>query len=138
MGAFTPAPVVYVVDSDTEVLYTVQTLGLETVTYTSAEAFFSAYHPSRSGCLITDLCMPGRNGYDFLGELEKCGVVWPIILLTTPELAPLAGRAVQAGAFNYFVKSFDPQDLLECVNAAFHLEAMRKTSLRREECPAPV
>jgi FixJ family two-component response regulator len=62
------APIVAVVDDDESVRNAVhgalRSIGLNARSFGSAEEFFNSDTPSETGCLITDLQMPGMNGLE--------------------------------------------------------------------------
>jgi DNA-binding NtrC family response regulator len=81
--------------------------------------------------VVTDMAMPGMNGLDVLREVKKLGAYLPVIIMTGVGTIESAVEAIQAGAFHYITKPFNPSDLGNLVaRAAEHVELNRR--LERE------
>jgi DNA-binding NtrC family response regulator len=70
------------------------------------------------GVVVCDLNMPGRGGFELLGELQRLGEGTPVILMTAFVSRETAERARAAGAFECLSKPFDPGELLEAICGA--------------------
>ena len=92
--------------------------GMRVQTYASAQAFLEAYEPSRLGCLLLDVRMPGISGLDLQERLAARGAKLPIILMTTYGDVPTAVKAMQAGAINFIEKPIREEALLESLRRA--------------------
>ena len=72
-----PAPIVYVVDDDPDVLKAIERLlesiGLSVATFSSPHQFLEGYDRSAPGCLVLDLAMPGLNGLELQRALRARG-----------------------------------------------------------------
>ena len=70
----TSEPTVFVVDDDQAVRnglsLLIKSVGLNVETYGSAEEFLDACRPSRSGCLVLDVRMPGMSGLELQDRLS--------------------------------------------------------------------
>ncbi len=68
-----PAPTVYLVDDDPDLLKALQRLlqsaGLQATPFDSAQAFLDGHDRAAPGCLVLDLSMPGLNGLELQREL---------------------------------------------------------------------
>lgn len=63
--------------------------------------------------IISDVMMPGMNGMSFLKKVkEEYGKALEMILVTGYGNVETAVKAMKAGAFGYFIKSHDPEELL--------------------------
>ena len=117
-----PQAVVYVVDDDDEVRDAIADLidsvGLPTRAFASAQAFLQAYEPPQSGCLVLDVRMPGMNGLELQQELMTRGAMIPIIFLTGHGDIPMAVEAMRRGAVDFMPKPFREQELLDRIRAA--------------------
>lgn len=78
--------------------------------------------------IITDQAMPELTGLEMVQELRQANQQIPVILITAEGSEDVAVDALRLGIMDYFVKPFDPQDLLEAVNRI--LRATRIGSLR--------
>jgi two-component system response regulator FixJ len=70
------------------------------------------------GCIVTDIRMPEMNGLELVGELKKCGVTHPVIVLTGHADVGLAVDAMKAGVLDFLEKPFQDETLLNAVRAA--------------------
>lgn len=64
--------------------------------------------------ILSDWNMPVMNGYEFLKEAKKNSKFKqiPVIMITTESEKSNINKAIQAGAANYLLKPFNPEDLL--------------------------
>ena len=64
--------------------------------------------------IITDLDMPNLNGIEFLENVKKSGYYKdvPIIVITGYSDKEHKLQCLKHGAYEYFVKPFNPRDLL--------------------------
>ena len=72
---------------------------------------------SQFGLIITDVNMPGLDGFSFtqaLRSLPRYGQT-PILVLTTEASDAMKQQGRAAGATGWLVKPFDPKKLLELV-----------------------
>jgi len=62
-------PTVFVVDDDPavrqSVCWLVETGGRQVSAFESAQSFLDAYTPDQTGCLVTDIRIPGMGGCSF-------------------------------------------------------------------------
>lgn len=73
-------------------------------TFESADTFSRAYPSLPSGCIVTDLIMPGMNGLDLQRWLIATGCRWPMIVLTGHGDPDNAAHAITAGALAFLEK----------------------------------
>ena len=111
-----------IVDDDQSVQRALQDLieseGLPTVCFGSAEEFLESGVQNSAACLIADVRMPGISGIDLQARLkaDKCRI--PIIFITAHGDAKMRIRAMRDGAVEFLTKPFDDAVLLETVHAA--------------------
>ena len=103
--------------------FLIESAGLQTEGYASAEAFLGDYQPSRVGCLVLDVQMPGMTGLQLLEELAEQGDYRPAVVITGHADVTTAVRAMKAGAVDFLQKPFDDEDLLERVQQCIELDA---------------
>lgn len=65
--------------------------------------------------ILSDIRMPGMDGFALLEALRARGQATPVILLTTFDEPELALRAAAAGARGFLLKDASPEDLLEAI-----------------------
>ncbi|MBC8269133.1 MAG: response regulator transcription factor [Rhodospirillaceae bacterium] len=118
----TPEPVVYVIDDDDAVrkslTWLISSVDLNVKAYASATAFLSDCEKVQTGCLITDIRMPGLSGLDLQIELERRGIDIPVVVISGHGDVQTAVRAMKAGAFDFIEKPFNDQLLLDLVHKA--------------------
>ena len=111
-----------IVDDDQSVQRALQDLieseGLPTVCFGSAEEFLESGVQNSAACLIADVRMPGISGIDLQARLkaDRCRI--PIIFITAHGDAKMRIRAMRDGAVEFLTKPFDDAVLLETVHAA--------------------
>lgn len=120
----TPPPTVFVVDDDPAMRHSLawllESVALRVEVYGSAEAFLAAVDPSRLGCLVVDVRMPGMSGLELQDTLVRRGCPLPVIVITGHGDVPMAVRALRAGAVDFIEKPFNDQQLLDRVQEAMH------------------
>jgi FixJ family two-component response regulator len=99
-----------------------RTTGLAAEPFESAEEFLQNYDPSRPGCLLLDLQMPGMTGLQLLERLAAKGDCRPVIIITGHADVPTAVRAMRAGAVDILQKPFKIPELLERIRQSIALD----------------
>ena len=111
-----------IVDDDQSVQCALQDLieseGLSTLCFGSAEQFLDSGAQHTAGCLIADIRMPGMSGLDMQARLNADDVRVPIIFITAHGDEHLRMQALRSGAVEFLAKPFDDEALLESVRAA--------------------
>ena len=111
-----------IVDDDQSVQSALQDLiesdGLSTLCFGSAEQFLDSEAPYKAACLSADVRMPGMSGLELQAKLnaERCRI--PIIFITAHGDAKMRIQAMRDGAVEFLTKPFDNAVLLETVQAA--------------------
>ena len=113
---------VCVIDDDDAVRDSLQALlgvsGAHVETFPNARSFLEAYQPENISCALIDVRMPGIDGIELLELLVKRGNLPPIVIITGHGEVEMAVRAMKIGAFDFIEKPFEPDALIERVNAA--------------------
>ncbi|WP_370231336.1 sigma-54-dependent transcriptional regulator [Cognatishimia sp.] len=71
-----------------------------------------------SGVIVSDIRMPGKDGFDLLHYARGIDPDLPVVLLTGEGDIPMAVRGLQAGAINFLEKPCETQDFLTVVENA--------------------
>ena len=79
------------------------------------EAALAALAGTPVDVLLSDVRMPGLDGFGLLAALRARGQVIPAILLTTFDEPDLALRAAETGAAGFLLKDASPADLHEAI-----------------------
>ena len=131
----TEPQVVFVVDDDPQVREAIELLldsvDLKAETFESAQAFLQSFDPTRSGCLVLDVRMPGMSGLEMQRKLIADGIDIPILLLTAHAEVPIAVETLKAGALDFIEKPYSPQALLDQIQKALAEDSRRRTKRLR-------
>ena len=68
--------------------------------------------------VITDLRLPGLGGLDLVAQLHAAKPKQPILLMTAHGTTETAIEATKLGAYDYLLKPFEADELLELLGAA--------------------
>ena len=113
---------VHVIDDDEaarhSLAFLLGTAKIDVKTYDSAAAFLKCLADVKSGCIITDVRMPGMSGIELLRKLKELGVTIPVIVVTGHGDVPLAVEAMKVGAADFLEKPFDDEAMLAAVRSA--------------------
>jgi FixJ family two-component response regulator len=113
---------VAIVDDDESVRSALQGLmkavGLPARAFASAEEFLDSGQREETGCLITDIRMPGMSGLDLQATLNADHSGIPIIFITAHGDEKMRMQALRAGAVEFVTKPFDDEGLVVSVRAA--------------------
>jgi FixJ family two-component response regulator len=121
-----PDSVVFIVDDDTSMRESVQSLlrsvGHSVQAFESTQAFLLGERPDAPGCLVLDVRLPGSSGLEFQRELAGSGIRLPIVFITGHGDIPMSVAAMKAGALEFLTKPFRDQDLLDAVHRGIELD----------------
>jgi RNA polymerase sigma factor (sigma-70 family) len=114
---------VFVVDDDAAICAGVADLlestGLKTEHFSSAEDFLESWEPGMPGCLVLDVRLPGMSGMELHAKLTESGAPLPVIVMTAHGDMPMVRKALKAGAVEFLIKPFQDEELLQAVKQAF-------------------
>lgn len=112
--------IISVVDDDASVREAtsglLRALGYEVRSFGSAEDFLASDGLDETGCLITDLAMPGLDGFALQARLRAAGHMMPVIYVTSFATDTNRKCALAAGASGFFGKPFNDDRLAECLS----------------------
>jgi len=100
----------------------VRSLGYDAHAFSSAEEFLASPGIGNTGCLITDLNMPGLSGIELRRRLVASGNPIPTILITAYADERSRALAAKAGIICYLPKPFRDDELIECLRKAMSQE----------------
>ena len=137
MSMTEPAPIIYVVDDDPDVLRAVERLlasvGLESATFRSPREFLEHCDRNAAGCLVLDLAMPGLSGLELQKMLEQQASHLPIIFLTGRGDIAASVQAMKHGASDFLTKPVDDALLIATIHDALARDqALRPARIEQE------
>ncbi|QGX96812.1 sigma-54-dependent Fis family transcriptional regulator [Roseovarius faecimaris] len=119
---------VLLVDDDASVREALgQTLMLAEYEVTTAGSVIEAKDhiaPGFEGVVISDIRMPGQDGFALLAHVRKVDADLPVILLTGEGDIPMAVRGMSDGAYSFLEKPCPPKELLAVVERAMQTRAL--------------
>jgi FixJ family two-component response regulator len=121
---------VFIVDDDSSIREglgnLLESVGISTENFESAEVFRERWDRSRGGCLLLDARLPGMSGVEFQEELNASGFGIPVIFMTAHGDMPMVRKVLKAGAVEFLIKPFQKEELLQAVNHAFAIDRERR------------
>ncbi|MEM7401798.1 MAG: nitrogen regulation protein NR(I) [Pseudomonadota bacterium] len=136
---------IWVIDDDQAIRWVLerafQKAEIPVETFSSATSAFDEIQHSTPTAIITDVRMPGMDGFDFLERIKDGHPDLPIIIMTAHSDLQSAVGAYQKGAFEYLPKPFDVEDAVElakraCLSAKEEPEEQRSsTDVSANEVP---
>jgi DNA-binding NtrC family response regulator len=125
---------VLVVDDDPVMLRVASALlaaeGLEVARAASGEEAMSAVARGRFDLVLSDVKLPGVTGLELVQQVHALSAETPIILMTAFASVNSAVEAMRAGASDYIVKPFEPDDLKLRVRKALRFVRLENENRR--------
>ncbi|WP_376960492.1 sigma-54 dependent transcriptional regulator [Azospirillum sp. A26] len=113
---------VLLIDDDPEVLdssrQTLELEGFAVEAVTEPEAGLARLGASWPGVVVTDVRMPGMDGFALLERVRAADAEVPVVLVTGHGDIAMAMRAVREGAYDFIEKPAEPDHLVEVVRRA--------------------
>jgi two-component system response regulator FixJ len=115
-------PVAHVIDDDDalrdSLSFLLASADIPVETYASASEFLEALPGIASGCVVTDIRMPGMSGMELLKRLKEGKSALQVIVMTGHGDVPLAVEAMRLGAADFIEKPFDDDAFIASVKMA--------------------
>jgi RNA polymerase sigma factor (sigma-70 family) len=116
-----PTAVVYVVDDDPELCESVEwlldSIGITPVICHSADEFLARYDGGHPACIVLDVRMPQMSGTRLQEKLNEFAPHVGIIFVSAHGDIRMSVSTLQAGALDFLEKPYEPQRLLDAVQA---------------------
>ena len=113
---------VRLVDDDDDLraaqVQTLQMAGWQVEDYAQAALALRGITRDYPGVVLSDVRMPGMDGFQFFEHLHKIDPDLPVILLTGHGDVPMAVAALKAGAYDFLTKPVGRDVLLAALNRA--------------------
>jgi len=114
---------ILVVDDDRNVCRVLKDLleraGFEVLTAPDVDAAVPILKQQDLDLIVTDLKMPGKSGMDLLSLCHEARPAVPVIMMTAYADVEAAVTAMKKGAYDFFTKPFDENELLNVAKKAF-------------------
>jgi two-component system response regulator DctR len=122
----------YLVDDDEAIRdalsWLLKSRGIPSAAFDSAESFLAAWHKDMSGCIVLDMRMSGMSGLDCFDHLRERQSTLPVIFLTGHGDVPLAVATLKKGAFDFFEKPLNDNELVTRIEEAMALDARQRAA----------
>jgi FixJ family two-component response regulator len=130
-------PVIYIVDDDPDMNDALADLldsaGMRSKSFVSADAFLSTTIGDEPSCLVLDVRLRGANGLDVQRELNRRGVALPIVFITGYGDIEMTVQAMKAGAVDFLTKPFRDQAFLDAVAQAIAVDCSKRRAVRCDD-----
>jgi FixJ family two-component response regulator len=93
----------------------VRSLGYEVRDFASAGDFLASNDLGNFTCAITDIQMPGMNGFELTRELGTRHRSLPVIMITAGAEPGIEEKAMSGGATCFLRKPFEAETLAGCL-----------------------
>lgn len=128
-------PTIYVIDDDDGMRRALgallTTVGYKTALFGRPSEFLARFTAEDPGCLVLDIRMPEMSGLELQQQLNRAGVMLPVIFITGHGDVPMAVQAMKEGAFQFIQKPFRDQEFLDHINHALQHDAKNRKDLAR-------
>lgn len=120
---------VYLIDDDPVISFVlvdlVESVNLPYAVFNNSTSFLEQALPTMTGCIVTDVRLPGMSGLDLQDELHHRQIDLPIIFISSYPEVPSVVRAMRGGALDFFQKPFSTQQLLDRIQDGLRLDHAR-------------
>ena len=110
-------PPILIVDTQsevrTEIVQNLSRVGFAVDSASDGQEALERFKTLKYGMVITDDQMPGMGGMEILNSIKKMSPQIPVVIMTTSGTVHNAVAAMQAGASDYILKPFSPDNLTE-------------------------
>ncbi len=101
-----------------------------------AEEGLRQFDPTRHGVVISDLCMPGIDGFGLLERIKEVSPATPVVMISGRGSIGQAVQAVRAGAEDFLPKPFSREQLTATLERITTRHSGPQPTLDPpEECP---
>ena len=129
---------IHVIDDDASFLRSMERRlrghGYAVATYPSVAEFLTRPDPEAPGCVLTDLQMPKRDGFDLQEVLAKSPNPLPVVFVTGKGDIPTSVRAMRAGAEDFLTKRVAIGDLVAAIERSIQRDLRERAErIRRAQ-----
>lgn len=110
--------------------YNLQNAGYDVAVAPDGEAAWKAFQSNGADLVVTDLAMPGIDGFELLMRIKKKTPDTEVIIITAHGTVDRAVEAMKAGAFDFITKPFEFDVLRLTIERALERRHLRSENLR--------
>ncbi len=133
------SPTIWIVEDDPSISWVLQkALGkhdYQIKVYDCADEAWPALEGEQPDLIISDVRMPGMDGFEFLEKVHARFPRLPVIISTAFSDMESAVSAFQGGAFEYLPKPFDLQEMLDLVDRALKKASSASVAQIKNDAP---
>jgi len=133
---------VWVIDDDRSIRWvlekTLKKVNIQVQCFENADGIMQAIQKQQPDTIITDIRMPGVDGFALMEKVKQDYPDLPVIVMTAHSDLDSAVSAYEGGAFEYLPKPFDVDDAVELVQRALKFnqrKAVRSHSGAQSQTP---
>ncbi|NHZ93810.1 response regulator [Massilia sp. CCM 8733] len=104
---------------------TLELAGFDVAPFESAEDALGQLRSSFAGVFISDVRLPGMDGFELLRRVCAFDATIPVIMVTGHGDVSMAVEAMRCGAYDFIEKPFAMERLVEVVSRAMEKRALR-------------
>ena len=123
-------PLIRIVDDDAAIRASLSFMlrheGYEVSAWADAASFLREDQPSRPGCILLDIRMPGLSGLDLQRILLERAIVTPVIFISAHGDIETAVQTMKFGAFDFLRKPLDPDKVQRIIEKAIAADVLQK------------
>lgn len=108
-------------DVRSSIAFVLGTADMKTRTFADGEEFLAGAGDLEPGCILLDVRMPKKDGFQVMNELAERNIDWPIVVMTGHGEVPVAVRAMKMGAVDFLEKPFGEDLLMASLGRAFDI-----------------
>ncbi len=110
--------------------YNLQNAGYDVAVAIDGEDAWKQFRTSGADLVVTDLAMPGIDGFELLKRVKKHAPDTEVIIITAHGTVDRAVEAMKAGAFDFITKPFEFDVLRLTIERALERRHLRSENLR--------
>jgi two-component system nitrogen regulation response regulator GlnG len=131
---------VWVIDDDRSIRWVLEKAltkaGIHVTCFSNANGVMEALERDQPEAIITDVRMPGMDGFALLDRIRQTYPELPVIVMTAHSDLDSAVSAYHSGAFEYLPKPFDIEEAVDQVQRACKLRRETRASAANETAAA--
>jgi two-component system phosphoglycerate transport system response regulator PgtA len=98
----------------------VRAAGLEVKTFSDPHAFLQHAHQYQPRVAVIDIWMPAMNGLEVQQRVRSIAPATRVIVLTSKDDPGIQTKAIERGAFAFFLKPVAGDEFVECIRTALN------------------